>query len=271
MGVALHPDFAENHLVYLCFTTNKGKGNVVKRYALDLDKWALSDEKVIIGDIPANQFHDGGRIRFGPDGMLYVTTGDAGNSATAQDTASLGGKILRVTPDGEIPKDSFFGNRTYSYGHRNVQGIAWDDQGRLWETEHGPSGAETGYDEVNRIASGGNYGWPKVKGDEWQLGIIRPKANSGAKETWAPSGMAFLNGHLFFAGLRGESLYEAEPVDVDLQKTLKAHFRKEYGRLRGVTAAGGFLYVTNRDSRGTPKEGDDKILKIDPKVFEKTK
>ena len=269
LGMTLHPRFHENQYLYLYFTTRAMSGlqNRIERYRLE--GAALTDRTMIIDRIPGAPNHDGGRIAFGPDGLLYVTTGDAQNSALAQDKNSLAGKILRVRDDGSIPSDNPFGNAVYSYGHRNVQGIAWDDTGRLWATEHGRSGVLSGYDELNFIEKGKNYGWPDIQGDEQKEGMIAPIINSGAKETWAPAGAAYYKGSIFFGGLRGEALYEAR-LEGEKVKDLKMHFRQQYGRIRAVVIGpDGFLYLTtsNTDGRGKPKPGDDKIVKINPVVF----
>lgn len=269
LGAAWGPPGAAKPFLYLYMTARKGGAAVdrVVRYAWT-DAGPVED-KVIIDGIPAYQYHDGGTVAFGPDGMLYVTTGDAGASANAQDRNSLAGKILRLTPDGGIPADNPFGNATWSYGHRNPQGIAWDDKGRLWATEHGRSGATTGYDELNLIVKGGNYGWPTIQGDQTKDGMIAPVVNSGPTETWAPSGLAWYRGKLFFAGLRGESLYEAAPTGDGKVTGLRADFRGEFGRLRAVTVIGGRMYLTtsNTDGRGTAREGDDRIIAVDPGIF----
>lgn len=269
LGVALHPRFSENHWIYLYLTTAVGDGlkNRVERYRLENNR--LSEKKVIIDNIPGAVYHDGGRIAFGPDGYLYITTGDAGNSNLAQNINSLAGKILRLKDNGSIPADNPFGNASYSYGHRNPQGLAWDGKGRLWATEHGRSGVLSGLDELNLIEKGKNYGWPAIQGDETRAGMESPIAQSGPDETWAPAGIAFLNGSLFFGGLRGESIYEAKILD-DNKVALKTHFRKEYGRIRAVVLGpDGYLYITtsNTDGRGEPHLGDDKIIKINPKVL----
>ncbi|HEX3099628.1 MAG TPA: PQQ-dependent sugar dehydrogenase [Patescibacteria group bacterium] len=266
LGMALHPDFKDNHFIYLYSTTATGGGltNRVERYVYNNEQ--LSDRKVLLEGIPGSSNHDGGRLAFGPDGDLYITTGDAENSANAQDQNSLAGKILRLKDDGSIPEDNPFHNATYSYGHRNPQGLAWDTTGQLWATEHGPSGLQTGYDELNRIEKGANYGWPTIKGSEAKDGLITPVLNSGSKETWAPSGMAFYKGLLIFSGLRGESLYST-PVANGQVGTLTSYLHEKYGRLRAVVAGpDGFLYITtsNTDGRGTPKSGDDKVIRIKP-------
>jgi len=274
LGMALDPDFADNLQVYLYMTTAAGGGltNRVERYTFDGVR--LNDRTVIIENIPGASNHDGGRIAFGPDGKLYIGTGDAGDPSNSQDKTSLAGKILRLNRDGSIPSDNPFDNEVWSMGHRNVQGLAWDDQGRLWATEHGPSGVcpECGQDELNLIEKGKNYGWPDVRGDATAAGIVSPIVHSGVGDTWAPSGIAFYkapgskNGSLFFAGLRGEALYEAK-ITGDRTVELVAHFKSDFGRLRTVSLGpDNMLYVltNNTDGRGSPKNGDDKLLKIDP-------
>lgn len=269
LGAALHPDFEQNNWLYLYLTTRTGNGltNRVERYVLSGSE--LSEQTTIIEDIPGARFHDGGRIAFGPDGLLYIATGDAGSAQSAQDINSLAGKILRVTDTGTIPDDNPFQNAVYSYGHRNVQGLAWDDAGVLWASEHGPSGSESGFDELNRITSGFNYGWPEVLGDETQTGMEKPQLHSGQSDVWAPSGMTYANGHVFFAGLRGESLYVAD-VGSGEAKELQAFFREEYGRLRTVTLGpDGMIYIltNNTDGRGQPKINDDQIIRINLKML----
>jgi len=277
LGVAVHPSFATNNWIYLYITQTAGEGliNSVERFKLFSGE--LTDRLVLFNNIPGAQFHDGGRLEFGPDEKLYITTGDAGDSDKAQDLGSLAGKILRVNDDGSVPVDNPFGTAVYSYGHRNPQGLAWNSLSNLWATEHGRSGAQSGFDEVNLIMAGGNFGWPVIEGDETEEGMIRPVINSGPDNTWAPAGAAFVNapgrsgeGSLFFGGLRGESLYEAKTRGEKIVD-LKQHFRQELGRIRTVELGpDGWLYLTtsNKDGRGNPKEGDDKIVKVNPRVFE---
>jgi len=263
LGMALHPKFSENNWLYLYFTTKTGDtlSNKIERYKLTDS--GLTERTDIVTGIPAASNHDGGRIAFGPDGYLYVTTGDAGNQSNAQDKTSLAGKILRLQDSGTPVADNPFGNAVYSYGHRNPQGLAWDKDGQLWATEHGPSGTESGHDELNLILKGSNYGWPTIRGSQTQEGMEAPEAHSGSEETWAPAGMAYHDGSLFFAGLRGQTLYQAK-IGQNNQVTLKAHFKQTYGRLRAVVAHDGYIYFTtsNTDGRGQPKTNDDKILRI---------
>ncbi len=267
LGLALDPNFKDNNLiyVYLTTTTNGKVTNQVERYTLGEN--AVTNKTVILKDIPGSTNHDGGRIAFGPDNLLYITAGDAGNEQGAQDTKNLAGKILRINSDGTIPNDNPFTNAVYSYGHRNPQGIIWDKDGQLWSTEHGRSGAQTGYDELNKIVKGGNYGWPDIEGDEKKEGIVSPQIHSGSKETWAPAGMVYLNNYIIFTGLRGESLYTANISD-GTAKDLKKYLSSTYGRLRSVvTGPDNMLYIltNNGDGRGNKKSGDDKIILINPK------
>lgn len=269
LGLALDPKFISNQRIYLYMTTKTGENltNRLERYRYTEGK--LQERKVILENIPGEANHDGGRIAFGPDNFLYVTTGDAGNSALAQDKNSLAGKILRVTPDGGPALGNPFNTAIYSYGHRNPQGLAWDDRGQLWSTEHGRSGLQSGFDELNLIKPGGNYGWPTIQGDETRAGMEQPVAHSGASETWAPASLAYAEGSLFFGGLRGETLYEAK-VAQNNSVTLKTHFRGEYGRLRTTAANRGSLYLTtsNTDGRGELKPNDDKLIRVKLSVFQ---
>ncbi len=263
LGMVLHPDFSSNNWLYLYFTTRRGGAtrNVVERYKLSGDE--LSEQTVIVDNIPAGSNHDGGRVAFGPDGFLYVTTGDSGNGNLAQDTNSLAGKILRVRDDGSIPEDNPFGSPVYSYGHRNAQGLDWDDNGQLWATEHGRSGILSGYDELNLIKRGANYGWPVIQGGESREGMETPVINSGPTTTWAPSGAAYFDGSIFFAGLRGRTLYEYKIAEEELTE----HLDGQYGRLRQVVVGPDkifYVLTSNTDGRGRPGEGDDKIIRFSP-------
>ena len=269
MGIALHPDFESNNRIYLYLTTRTedGLSNRVERYVLSENN--LSDRVVLLENIPGAIFHDGGRMAFGSDGYLYISTGEANDPPIAQDLDSLAGKILRMTDEGEIPADNPFGTLIYSFGHRNPQGIDWDDAGVLWSTEHGPSGFDSGVDEINRIEPGGNYGWPDSQGDEVASGTIGPELHSGSDFTWAPASAAYWDGSLFFGGLRGSSIYEARSLGSNSMQVI-AHFFKDFGRIRTVKLGpDGWLYFTssNTDGRGSPNENDDLLLKVDPSIF----
>lgn len=266
LGAALHPRFVDNGYVYFFQTTQTPGGleNRVVRYVLT--ETTLSFDRVIVTGLPGARYHDGGRIAFGPDGYLYVTLGDASNSAAAEDKDNVAGSILRYTDEGDIPPGNPFNTAVYSYGHRNPQGLAWDDSGVLWSTEHGRSGVSSGFDELNRIIPGGNYGWPTYEGDDNGRSAISPVRHSGEKETWAPGDVAYLNGSLYIPGLKGEALYEAV-IDGNTVIDWHEHLKGEYGRLRSVTVGPDeMLYVTtsNRDGRGFPANSDDRIIRIDP-------
>ncbi len=261
LGLALDPDFGTNRFIYLYLTTRQnGKLiNQVRRYTLS--DYAITVPLVILNNIPASSNHNGGRIAFGPDGYLYVATGDASEETLAQDTNSLAGKILRITKEGKPAPDNPFGNEVYSYGHRNVQGLTWDGQGLLWATEHGRSGVQSGLDELNRIEKGGNYGWPIIEGDEKREGMLAPVIHSGTTKTWAPAGLVFSEGKLYFTGLRGQTLYRFDPL---IRKLDELH-KGEYGRLRALSlGADNSLYIStsNQDGRGEVRQGDDKIIFI---------
>ncbi len=267
LGIALHPDFEENGWVYLYYTYREN-GNLLNRVSrFTMQDTTLSGEKTIIEGIPGASNHDGGRIKFGPDDFLYITTGDAGNAESAQDLDSLAGKILRLNDDGSVPDDNpFSGSPVWSYGHRNPEGLAWDGAGRLWATEHGSSAT----DELNLIEPGSNYGWPVIRGDETREGMVSPVIQSGST-TWAPSGMAYFDGAVYFTGLRGQTLYRVN-VQGDNQGQMMGRFLEdEYGRLRtAVIGPDGFMYVltSNRDGRGSPVQDDDRLLRIDISALE---
>ncbi len=262
LGLALHPGFVQNKFIYLYYTYNASAGGIknhVMRYVWNGQ--TLAEPQVILDNIPAGSIHDGGRIKFGPDGCLYITTGETGITALSQDLSSLAGKILRINDDGSLPADDPFpGSPVYSYGHRNPEGLAWDNLGRLWATEHGSSA----YDELNLIEPGKNYGWPDIRGDQTSAGMVTPVLNSGAS-TWAPSGMAYLDGNLYFGGLRGQSLFRVSLSTAPPSLTM--YFNGSFGRLRDVVVGpDGMLYVltNNRDGRGVPTAADDQILRMNP-------
>ena len=247
-GIAIHPDYPTQPYIYLYYTYSAGSNNSLHRVSrFTFNGELIKDEQIIIDNIPGAIFHDGGRIKFGPDGFLYITTGDALNPSLAQDKNSLAGKILRV-------KDDMV--EVYSYGHRNPQGITWDNTGKMWETEHG----NNAIDEVNLIEVGKNYGWPDIRGDQTSEGMISPKLHSGS-DTWAPAGLAFFDGSLYFGGLRGQALFE---YNIESGQLIE-HFKGKLGRIREVVMGPDhMLYITtsNRDGRGNPQGDDDKIIKI---------
>lgn len=269
LGITLHPDFTNNNYVYLYYTYKGGSSNTLNRVVrMKYINSQLSDEQIIVDQIPGSSNHNGGRIKFGPDQFLYITTGDAENPSQAQDTNALGGKILRVTDEGKPVPGNPFNSLVYSYGHRNPQGIVWDSNDKLWETEHGPSGGNlgTGNDEVNLIESGKNYGWPVIQGDQTQEGMVTPIKNSTPKVAWAPGGMAITGDTLFFSGLRGQALYKAQINNsqlTDFAELLKG----KYGRIREVILGpDNMLYIStsNRDGRGVAGRIDDRIIRINP-------
>ena len=261
MGIAIHPDFSKNNSVYLYYTYSFNRNETLNRVVrFKFEDNRLSDKTIIVDAIPGAFFHNGGRIKFGPDGFLYITTGDSQNPSLAQNKNSLAGKILRVDEDGKPAKGNPFGDLIYSYGHRNPQGITWDKDNKLWETEHGASTL----DELNIIEKGKNYGWPIITGDGRQEGLENSIINSGS-DTWAPAGAAFINNSIYFGGLRSQTLYEAV---IDGNKvTLRKYLKGELGRIREVIVGpDNLLYITtsNRDGRGIPDTTDDKIVRINP-------
>lgn len=275
LGVAHHASHSSGLKLFLYHTYNAG--GELRNRVVRLDGLEIGDPEVILDGIPGAAIHDGGRIRIGPDGKLYATTGDAARPSLSQRLDSLGGKILRMNLDGSAPGDNpFRGSPILSYGHRNPQGIDWQPgTGRLYSTEHGPSGEQgaSAHDELNLIKPGGNYGWPLVIGAGGRGGFIDPIYHSG-DETWAPAGCSFYSGRLnepwrgslLFAALRGEHLQRVALSDdgegvVHVERLLSGTF----GRLRDVVEGpGGELYVltSNMDGRGLPRLGDDKILRI---------
>lgn len=281
LGVALGPSFPDEPHVYIYHTYREffSVYNRVVRYTED--GGALRDPSVLVDRIPGGPVHDGGRIRFGPDGMLYATTGDAGNVRLSRDLGSTAGKILRIAPDGSVPADNPYpGSPVYSSGHRNPQGIDWHPAtGALVASEHGPSGERGfGQDEINVIERGADYGWPDAAGDEAAEGTVAPAVHSG-DETWAPSGASFytsdaipeFDGRLLVAALAGKRLlavsFEEGPGGGMSVAGIEDHLAGEYGRLRDVVDGGdGSVYVltSNRDGRGRAAEQDDRILRLVP-------
>ncbi len=256
LGLAVSPTYAQDRYVYAYFSA--ASDNRIVRFRLD----ALREQQVVLSGIARANIHNGGRIAFGPDGMLYAGVGDAANTSTSQNRQSLNGKILRMTPTGGVPADNPFGNHVYSYGHRNVQGLAWDDEGNLYATEFGQST----FDEVNRIVAGGNYGWPVVEGTGTNPAYRNPLVVWRPSEA-SPSGAAYANGHLFAAALRGSRLWAVPLTPGGGAGTPVAELRGTYGRLRSVALGpDGWLWVTtsNRDGSGSPGAADDRILRFPP-------
>lgn len=266
LGIAAHPDFTTNHYVYFYYTFSNSGDNTLNRVVrMTYENNTLGNETVIVDNIPGASNHNGGRIKFGPDNLLYIGTGDAQEPSQAQNKNTLGGKILRITDSGKVAPNNPFKTLVYSYGHRNVQGLAWSTTSKLWATEHGRSGVLSGLDELNLIVAGNNYGWPDIEGNETRSGMQTPKQNSG-NTTWAPSGASFVGNSLFFSGLRGQALYEAV-INGDSVIEVKEHFKGELGRVREViTGPDGMLYITtsNKDGRGSVNAGDDKVIKVNP-------
>ncbi|MFC6288351.1 PQQ-dependent sugar dehydrogenase [Nocardioides sp. GCM10027113] len=258
LGVAVSPDFEEDRTVFLYVTTPED--NRILRGRLRDDR--LGSLEVVLAGIPNGFIHDGGRLEFGPDGYLYASTGEIGQPELAQDLDSLGGKILRITPDGEpAPGNPDPDSPVWSWGHRNVQGLAFDDRDRLWASEFGSNI----FDELNLVEGGANYGWPMTEGPGQGGDLTDPQVVWEVSEA-SPSGLAHLDGHLWLAALRGQRLWR---IDVSGGKASDPtdFFVGEYGRLRTVVAApDGTLWLTtsNRDGRGNPAPSDDRILVVDP-------
>ena len=266
LGVALDRDFSRNGRLYAYYTYRQGERLWNRVVRLIGEEGRILTEETVIDRIPGAPIHNGGRIKVGPDGRLYITTGDAANPPLAQDLTSLAGKILRINPDGSIPGDNpFAGSPVYSLGHRNPQGLAWHPSSQaLFVTEHGP----IGHDEVNLVQPGKNYGWPHVAGSAGGARFLDPILESG-QGTWAPSGAATYHGDLFFAALRGQHLHRIvlSPPEFTRISSEERLFPSVYGRLRDVVVGpDGLLYLAtnNRDGRGSPAPDDDKILRLVP-------
>lgn len=282
MGITKHPAYNENKFVYI-YHTYKSEGDSylkISRYKFDNDK--LISEEIILSELPTGSVHSGGQLEFGPDGKLYVTTGDVASADLAQDLDSLAGKTLRINDDGTVPNDNPYFDSTngistmdfvYSYGHRNAQGLDWHPiTHEMYQSEHGPSGWDGpgGFDEINQIKRGGNYGWPEIVGDEKRNGMYSPLIVYSP--AIAPASLTFYKGEMFpelknyllVGALRGNALIA---IDVDSNEVVEKYrlVDSEYGRIRFVTTApDGSIYFTtsNRDGRGTVNNGDDKIYRI---------
>lgn len=262
LGIALSPGFASDHMIYAYFTS--ASDNRIVRMLWDGGKPAgeqLGAPDTVFKGIPKGFIHNGGRIAFGPDGMLYAGTGESGRRGLAQDRKSLGGKILRLTPEGDpAPGNPFPGSPVYTYGHRNVQGLAWDDKQRLFASEFG----QDTWDELNAVKPGGDYGWPNAEGRSSDPKYVNPIAEWHTDDA-SPSGIAYVNGVIWMAGLKGQRLWRIPLKGTTAAAAPQAFLTGEYGRLRTVVAAGGdkvWLVTSNTDGRGKPKAGDDRILEL---------
>jgi len=254
LGLAVSPRYRGDRLVYAYFTS--ATDNRIVRFRLG------GKTRPVVTGLRSGGIHNGGRIAFGPDGKLYAGVGETGDTAYAQDLGSQNGKILRMNPNGSVPRDNpFRGSRVWSYGHRNVQGLAWDRAGRLWASELG----QDTFDEVNLIRKGRNYGWPVVEG----RGSTRGGRFTNPKITWptseaSPSGAAIAGGTLYIGALRGERVLRVRLTGTRARKLSSLQVGR-YGRIRAVVRApDGSIWVStsNRDGRGSPRSGDDRILRL---------
>jgi aldose sugar dehydrogenase len=283
MDLTLHPQFTGNRFLYLAYAY-RGDGQRVRVVRYRETGNGLADSQVIIEDIPAARYHAGTRARFGPDGKLYITTGDATDRQLAQRLDSLAGKTLRLNEDGGVPPDNPFNNQPnaraeiWSYGHRNAQGLAWQPgTGLQFQTEHGPSGFDGpgGGDEVNIVERGKNYGWPVIHHSQIQAGMEAPLLEYTPAVAPASAmfyqGSAFpqFNGNFFFGDLRGETIIR---VVLDSRRVVSQEriLERQYGRIREVAqGVDGAIYfsTSNRDGRGKPAGDDDRILRVVPAAF----
>lgn len=278
LGLAVDPRFAQNRFLYAAYSYRNGAGQLRNRLARLREDGQTGKgviDKILIDDVGGANNHNGGRVKFAADGKLYWTMGDAQTTRYAQNLKSLNGKILRLNSDGGVPSDNpFAGSYVYSYGHRNPQGLAWQPgSGRLFATEHGPSGFQgCCRDEVNLIEPGKNYGWPELRGDDTKDGMVAPLIHAGTSETWAPAGAAFLTqgpwaGSMLFTGLRGQTLYRVifDPANLAKVDRLERHLPRQLGRLRDVVEGPDraiYLLTSNRDGRGSPAPEDDRLLRL---------
>lgn len=273
LGMALHPNFAENRFVYLAYTALRSGAPPVNRVVRFREtNNVLVERTVILDNITAADNHNGARLRFGPDGKLYVTMGDAGNPNLSQTLSSLNGKILRINDNGTTPPDNPFGSPVWTWGHRHPQGIDWNPAtGEMWATEHG----STGNDEVNRIVRGQNYGWPIIQGLQTRPDMVTPVLFFNP--AIAPSGLSFytstrmapFRNNIFFTALRGMHIHRVvlDAGNSTVPAAQERLFEGRFGRIRDViTGPDGALYfcTSNRDGRTTPVATDDRIARIVP-------
>ena len=253
LGLAVSPHYSRDKLVFAYLTA--AADNRIVRFRLG------GRVRTVLAGLQKAGIHNGGRIAFGPEGKLYAGVGDAGNTANAQDRGSFNGKILRMNPDGSVPSGNPFGSLVWTWGHRNVQGLAWDRSDRLWASEFG----QKTRDEVNLIRRGRNYGWPDVEG----TGATEGGRYTNPLVTWAtsaasPSGAAIIGSHLYIAALQGECVWRIPLRGASPGRPTRM-LAGRYGRIRTVAAApDGSLWVAtfNRDGRGSPRDGDDRIVAI---------
>jgi glucose/arabinose dehydrogenase len=262
LGLVVSPRFDDDHWLYIFHTT--ATDNRIVRIRYDNGSLDLASEQVLLSGIARNKFHDGGRLRFGPDGKLYAATGDAQSGPNAQNLNSLNGKVLRLNPDGSVPNDNPFpGKYVWSYGHRNVEGLAFDARGRLWEVEFGNSIM----DELNLIRRGGNYGWPACEGT---AGGCDDPTFIAPIQTWpvavaSPSGLAIVGNAIYIAALRGTRMWRMK-ITGNTTTTPEAYFTGTYGRLRTVEPSprGGLWFTTSNggDKDSIPNNSNSLILRL---------
>jgi aldose sugar dehydrogenase len=278
LGIATHPNFAQNRFFYVYYTADRNGSQVnrVERWRLSENGLSASSDRIILDNIPVAVYHNGGRIRFGPDGMLYIGTGDARKPQISQDVNSLAGKILRVTPDGQVPPDNPFGkNPVFITGIRNTQGFDWLDRSTLWVTDHGPSGelGRSGHDKASLAKAGDNLGWPTTYRCESQQGLVTPSIvwrqalPPGGAAIYTGNSISEWKGNLIIPTLRSEHLQRVvfNPKSPQQVQRHEVYLQGKYGRLRdAIMGPDGELYVTtsNCDGRGNCSSQQDKILRI---------
>jgi len=247
LGFVLKKDFLKSHEAYAYYTYDLEGAPVNRIVTLRYDGNSWHEKDILLDGIVSGPVHHGGRLALSPNGILYATIGDGANPDSAQDTNLFNGKIIRLTDDNTF--------ELVSFGHRNSQGLAWDVNGVLYASEHGQSAN----DEINKIETGNNYGWPIIEGTELGEGMETPLLTSGTSETWAPSGITFHKGLLYVAALRGEAILVIDPLAGKLIKKIDG-----YGRIRDVFSDGKSLYfiTNNTDGRGKPKEDDDVLYRL---------
>jgi glucose/arabinose dehydrogenase len=261
MGVAFSPTWngTSDQEVFFMHTSNDGGATQNRVVKMNFNGTSLSNRQVILAGIRSNRFHNGGRIKFGPDGFLYVTAGDAQQDSNGQNRDALNGKILRITKTGAAAPGNPFGTRIYSWGHRNPQGLAWDSAGRLWSSEL----MNNANDELNLILPGRNYGWPTCQGSCNVAGMENPKRTWGVAEA-SPSGIAIVNDTVYMAALRGQRLWRIELNGTNVG-SVSNHFVNTFGRLRAVSKVPGasaiWIGTTNADNNGGDPDGSDRILR----------